>query len=93
MASDLGSQLGGHAPGRLTGFSADTGECLGGIEVGHAPLTITSSPDGCLGYVACIASSTVEVIDLEAWQMLARLDIAKRGEAGAHGLAYILRAA
>ncbi|MFI2236672.1 YncE family protein [Streptomyces chrestomyceticus] len=93
MASDPESQLGGHAPGRLTGFSADTGECLGGIEVGHAPLTITSSPDGRLGYVACIASSTVEVVDLETWQLVARLDIAKRGEAGAHGLAYIPRAA
>ncbi len=33
------------------------------------------------------------MIDLVTWQMLARLDIAKRGEAGAHGLAYILRAA
>ncbi|MFI9231262.1 YncE family protein [Streptomyces rimosus] len=93
MASDPESALGRHAPGRLTVFSADSGEELGGVEVGHAPLTITSSPDGRLAYVACIASSTVDVIDLETLQLTTRLDIAKRGEAGAHGLAYVSRAA
>ncbi|MGW7555388.1 YncE family protein, partial [Streptomyces rimosus] len=93
MASAPESALGRHAPGRLTVFSADSGEELGGVEVGHAPLTITSSPDGRLAYVACIASSTVDVIDLETLQLTTRLDIAKRGEAGAHGLAYIPRAA
>lgn len=35
----------------------------------------------------------MRVIDLEIREMVARLDIAKRGEAGAHGLAYIPQAA
>ncbi|MGW2815926.1 YncE family protein [Streptomyces sp. NPDC001415] len=77
------------APGRLTVFSADTHERLGDIEVGPCPLTITSSPDGRLAYVACHTSSTVEVIDLETLKTLARLDHAALGESGAHGLAYI----
>ncbi|WP_030671292.1 YncE family protein [Streptomyces rimosus] len=93
MERDPVSQLGRHAPGRLSVFSAGTGELLGGVEVRRGPLTITSSPDGRLAYVACIASSTVDIVDLETRRLAARLDIAKRGEAGAHGLAYIPRAA
>ncbi|MEV4004563.1 YncE family protein [Actinomadura sp. NPDC049753] len=91
MAADPGSRLGSHSPGRLTVFSADTGDRLGQAEVGLFPLTITSSPDGALGYVACVTSSTVDIIDLESTKRLNRLDIAKRGEPGAHGLAYIPR--
>ncbi|MFI1368690.1 YncE family protein [Streptomyces griseochromogenes] len=82
----------GMAPGRLTVFSADTHERLGGLEVGLAPLTITSSPDGRIAYVACYASSTVDIVDLERPRRLARLDIAELGESGAHGLAYVPRA-
>ena len=93
MESDPVSQLGRHAPGRLTVFSADTHKRLGELEVGCAPLTITSSPDGRIGYVACVASSTVNIVDLETLQELARLDIAKLDEPGAHGLAYIPRPA
>ncbi|MFG2138224.1 YncE family protein [Streptomyces sp. NPDC048650] len=85
--------LGRHAPGRLTVFSADTHKQLGEVEVGLCPLTITSSPDGRLAYVACVASSTVDIVDLETLQRLARLDIARLGEPGAHGLAYIPRPA
>ncbi|MER8041770.1 YncE family protein [Streptomyces sp. NPDC094032] len=90
---DPGSALGGHAPGRLTVFSADTRERLGQVEVGRFPLTVTSSPDGRLAYVACVVSSTVDVIDLESLRSLARLPVAKRAEPGAHGLAYIPRPA
>lgn len=61
--------------------------------MGHCPLTITSSPDGRIAYVSCVASSTVDLIDLETLEGLARLDIAKLGEPGAHGLAYVPRAA
>ncbi|GGT51786.1 YncE family protein [Actinomadura citrea] len=92
MATDPGSKLGRQSPGRLTVFSAVSGDRLGQAEVGRFPLTITSSPDGALGYVACVTSSTVDIIDLESMQRLSRLDIVKRGEPGAHGLAYIPRA-
>ncbi|MFF5923764.1 YncE family protein [Streptomyces flavochromogenes] len=93
MAADPGSALGHHAPGRLTVFAADTREQVGELEVGLFPLTVTSSPDGRLAYVACAVSSTVDVVDLETLDRLARLDIAKLGEAGAHGLAYLPRPA
>ncbi|GAA4700354.1 YncE family protein [Streptomyces youssoufiensis] len=85
------SQLGRHAPGRLTVFATDDHARLGSVEVGLAPLTITSSPDGQLGYVACAASSTVDVVHLDTLERLARLEIPKRGEPGAHGMAYIPR--
>ncbi|MFF2807961.1 YncE family protein [Streptomyces sp. NPDC058000] len=87
------SRLGRHVPGRLTVFSADTRQRLGAFEVGLCPLTVTSSPDGRIAYVACVASSTVDIVDLETLRALARLDIAKLGEPGAHGLAYIPRPA
>ncbi|MFF3766377.1 YncE family protein [Streptomyces sp. NPDC001922] len=93
MASGPATSLGHHAPGRLTVFSADTRERLGSLEVGHLPLTITSSPDGRLAYVSCVVSSTVDIVDLDSLQGLARLDIARLGEPGAHGLAYIPRPA
>ncbi|WP_329242237.1 YncE family protein [Actinoallomurus sp. NBC_01490] len=77
------------APGRLTVFSADTHEPSGGLEVGLCPLTITSSPDGRIAYVASYASSVVDIVDLETLERLARLDRPEFGETGAHGLAYI----
>jgi DNA-binding beta-propeller fold protein YncE len=93
MAPDPVYRLGRQAPGRLTVFSADTRRRLGELEVGLGPLSITSSPDGRIGYVACVASSTVDVVDLETLERLARLGIPKSGEPGAHGLAYIPRPA
>ncbi|MFG2827705.1 YncE family protein [Streptomyces sp. NPDC048434] len=93
MAPDPVSRLGRQAPGRLTVFCADTRKQLGELEVGLGPLTITSSPDGRIAYVACVVSSTVNLVDLETLQVLARLDIAKLGEPGAHGLAYLPRPA
>ncbi|MGW0883065.1 YncE family protein [Streptomyces sp. NPDC002671] len=93
MAPDPVSRLGRHAPGRLTVFSADTRKHVGEVEVGLFPLTITSSPDGRLAYVACVVSSTVDIVDLETLESLARLDVTKLGEPGAHGLAYIPRPA
>ncbi|MGW6414481.1 YncE family protein [Streptomyces sp. NPDC055055] len=93
MAPDPESRLGRNAPGRLTVFSADTRKQLGEIEVGLFPLTITSSPDGRLAYVACAVSSTVDVVDMETLDRSARLDIPKLGEAGAHGMAYVPRPA
>jgi DNA-binding beta-propeller fold protein YncE len=93
MNSDLASTLGRHAPGHLTVFCTETHRQLGRLEVGHAPLTITSSPDGRLAYVACAVSSTVDIVDLTNLHILTRLDIPKQAEAGAHGLAYIPRPA
>ncbi|QKW38902.1 YncE family protein [Actinomadura sp. NAK00032] len=92
MVPDGATGLGRHGPGRLTVFSAATGDKLGEAEVGQFPLTITSSPDGALGYVACVTSSTVDIIDLESMTRLGSLDVARKGEPGAHGLAYIPKA-
>ena len=79
-------------PGQMTVFSVENHEKVDRIGVGRCPLTITSSPDGALGYVASVIDSTVHVIDLEEMSCLARLDIPKAGEPGAHGLAYIPKA-
>lgn len=90
------SRLGRQAPGRLTVFCADRRERHGDLEVGLFPLTVTSSPDGRLAHVACVVSSTVDIVDLETLERLARLArlaIARAGEPGAHGLAYIPRPA
>ncbi|MEU9888193.1 hypothetical protein [Sphaerisporangium sp. NPDC051011] len=86
---EAGDGLPEREPGRLTVFSALDHQKLGSLDVGSGPLTMTSSPDGALGYVAGVIQSTVDVIDLAALKRLARLDIPKRAEPGAHGLAYI----
>ncbi|MEV5510815.1 YncE family protein [Streptomyces orinoci] len=93
MEPDPESRLGRHAPGRLTVFDAGTHQRLGELEVGLFPLTITASPDGRLAYVSCATSSTVEIVDLETLQGLARLDLSGTGGSLAHGLAYIPRPA
>ncbi|MFB4270913.1 YncE family protein [Nonomuraea sp. GTA35] len=72
-------------------FDARDHRPLGDVEVGRFPLTVTSSPDGRLGYGSCVSSSTVDVVDLEEMRRLERLEIPKRGEPRAHGLAYIPR--
>ncbi|MBY8885753.1 YncE family protein [Streptomyces sp. PTM05] len=89
---DPDSRLGRQAPGRLSVFSATTRERVGEVEVGLCPLTISSSPDGRLAYVASVVSSTVDVVDLDTLEPLARIDIPRKGEPGAHGLAYVPRA-
>ncbi len=80
------------APGVLRAFSTTTRELVASVELkGKFPLTTNASPDGRLGYVAGITSSEVDIVDLETLAVLNTLDIVKRGEAGAHGLAYIPR--
>ncbi|NUR57300.1 MAG: YncE family protein [Catenulispora sp.] len=91
MSREPGSDIGRHEPGTLTVFDTGTGAEIGSVEVGVCPLTITSSPDGRLGYVASVVSSTVEIVDLESLQVLNTLSIPRQGEPGAHGLAYIPR--
>jgi DNA-binding beta-propeller fold protein YncE len=83
------SALGRQRTGQLSVFSTGSHELRGIVEVGQFPLTITSSPDGALGYVACVVSSTLEVIDLAHLRLVATLNVDRRGEAGAHGLAYV----
>ncbi|MGW1676929.1 YncE family protein [Saccharopolyspora sp. NPDC002376] len=84
-----GSGPGEQEPGRLLIFAPDTFEPLGAVEVGELPLTITSSPDGARAYVSAVMSSTVTVIDLDTREVLAVLPVDRRGEPGAHGLAYV----
>ncbi|GAY17837.1 surface layer protein [Mycobacterium sp. shizuoka-1] len=86
------SALGSHLPGRLNAFDTATRQRIATVELtGRFPLTMTASPDGRLGYVAAVTSSTVDIVDLRRWEVLNSLAIAKRGEPGAHGLAYIPR--
>ncbi|MDA3647405.1 YncE family protein [Saccharopolyspora indica] len=84
-----GSGLGRQRPGRLLIFELGSCELLGAVEVGEFPLTITSSPDGARAYVSAVVSSTVSVVDLENHEVLAALPVERRGEPGAHGLAYV----
>lgn len=92
MSADESSALGRHAQGRLSAFSTETRQRVAFVELtGKFPLTITASPDGRLGFVAAVTSSTVDIVDLRTWEVLNSLTIAKRGEPGAHGLAYIPR--
>lgn len=93
MSTDPHSPLGRHSGGTLTVFDTATHHELGSVEIGQAPLTITSSPDGRLGYVASVVSSTVEIVDLDTLRVLNQLTIPRLGEPGAHGLAYIPRPA
>ncbi|WP_431236025.1 YncE family protein (plasmid) [Mycolicibacterium psychrotolerans] len=86
------SALGNHLPGRLNAFDPRTRHRIATVELtGRFPLTMTASPDGRLAYVAAVTSSTVDIVDLHSWEVLSSLDIAKHGEPGAHGLAYIPR--
>ncbi|WP_282791929.1 YncE family protein [Streptomyces sp. CC224B] len=89
MSADPDAALGGQRNGVLTVFAPDTFEQVGQVEVGRFPLTITSSPDGSLGFVAGVVSSTVTVVDLRRMRVVTTLEVDRAGEPGAHGLAYI----
>ncbi|MGP8298730.1 YncE family protein [Streptomyces inhibens] len=84
-----GGPLGSQLPGVLSVFAAGTLDLIGEVEVGRFPLTITSSPDGRLGYVSGNLSSTVTVVDLTALRPIATLEVDRADISGAHGLAYI----
>ncbi|MEV0374514.1 YncE family protein [Streptomyces sp. NPDC050636] len=84
-----GGPLGSQLPGALTVFAPGTLARVGEVQVGRFPLTITSSPDGRLGYVSGVVSNTVTVVDLENLQPIATLDVDRDDNSGAHGLAYI----
>ncbi|MFD7236268.1 YncE family protein [Streptomyces syringium] len=90
MAAQVpGGTLGAQDNGVLTVYAPDTLEVAGQVEVGRFPLTITSSPDGSVGYVSNVMSSTVTVVDLTLMRVITTLEVGRTGEAGAHGLAYI----
>ncbi|WKU43592.1 YncE family protein [Streptomyces sp. VNUA116] len=89
IVKEEGGALGTQADGVLTVFAPGSHEVVGQVPVGRFPLTITSSPDGRTGYVANVMSSTVTVVDLERMAVITTLEVARQGEAGAHGLAYI----
>ncbi|GGX97576.1 YncE family protein [Streptomyces hiroshimensis] len=89
MAEGEGGALGSQRDGVLTVFGPDGLGAVGRVPVGKFPLTITSSPDGAVGYVANVMSSTVTVVDLERMEVITTLEVGRKGEAGAHGLAYI----
>ncbi|MCP2166280.1 YncE family protein [Goodfellowiella coeruleoviolacea] len=71
--------------GSLLVHSASTFEPLASVPIGRTPLTIGSSPDGTVGYVANSGSGTVTVVDLTTFQVIKELATG----AGAHGLAHI----
>ncbi|GHC34225.1 YncE family protein [Streptomyces cinnamoneus] len=89
MEQGAGGALGAQADGVLTVFAPGTHDVVGQVQVGRFPLTITSSPDGSVGYVSNVMSSTVTVVDLERLEVLTTLSVDRAGEAGAHGLAYL----
>ncbi|MGI5532071.1 YncE family protein [Streptomyces syringium] len=84
-----GSTLGAQDNGVLTVYAPGTLEVAGQVEVGRFPLTITSSPDGSVGYVSNVMSSTVTVVDLTLMRVITTLEVDRAGEPGAHGLAYL----
>lgn len=65
------------------------GALVGTVPEGWFPLTVTSSPDGSLGYVSAVLDSTVTVVDLARLEVLDTPRVDRRGAPGAHGLAYL----
>ena len=81
--------------GRLALYDADKYELLGEVSIDLMPLTMRSSDDGRVGFVANIFSGTVTVVDLITMTVIRTLDIdlernpAKKFHQGAHGMALI----
>jgi YVTN family beta-propeller protein len=73
------------AEGTLLFYAAETFEQLAEIPTGAMGLTITSSPDGALAYVANMASDSVSVVDVE--QRSIRHTV--KGIGGAHGVVHL----
>jgi YVTN family beta-propeller protein len=71
--------------GGLLVYPAGALEPAGCVPVGGGPLTVTSSPDGKLAFVANVSSGTVSVVDIAGLRAIRTLD----GIPGAHGLAYL----
>jgi YVTN family beta-propeller protein len=71
--------------GWLNVFAPDTVEPLGRFDIGKLALSIGSSPDGGIGYVASTASNTVDVVDLTTMAPITRISTRARP----HGLVHV----
>ena len=82
------------APGQLTVLEPGTYKKHGSTKVGKVPLTMRSSLDGKLGFVANIHEGTVSVVDLTLSKVIQTLTVdVEVGELskmcqGAHGMVY-----
>ncbi|KEF57256.1 uncharacterized protein A1O9_05173 [Exophiala aquamarina CBS 119918] len=88
---DLGKAV---LEGQLTVYDGRTHQLCGRAPIGKMPLTMHSSPDGKLGFVANIFSGSVTVVDLVNFTVLRTLivdtkvkEISKMCQ-GAHGMVY-----
>ncbi|ALG09907.1 YncE family protein [Kibdelosporangium phytohabitans] len=79
----------GPADGWLNVFSPRTFESLARIGIGKQALSVTSSPDGTVGYVSSLASNVVDVVDLIALAPIARISTQHHGGDGPHGMVHI----
>jgi DNA-binding beta-propeller fold protein YncE len=79
-------------PGKLSLFDAETYAFLGEADVGVLPLTLRSSLNGKLGFVAAMVSGDVTVVDLSTMEVLKTLEVDKEQRTGekegalAHGM-------
>lgn len=84
------------APGQLAlyGSHEDAYKYHGAVDVGKIPLTLRSSPDGGLGFVANIHEGSVSVVDLRVMKVIRTLNVDDRIRdisnmcQGAHGMVY-----
>lgn len=80
-------------PGKVGAFDPETFELLGEVDVGLYALTIRSTADGSVAFVANILGGTVTVIDLDRFEVLRTLEVDtvrganKKALQGAHGMA------
>lgn len=81
--------------GRLTLYSADIHALFGDVAVESIPLTLRSTADGKIAFVANIFSGTVTIVDLTSMTVIRTLNIdltpnpSKKFHQGAHGMALI----
>ena len=76
-------------------YSGDPHALLGEVVLDGMPLTIRSSEDGKMGFVANISTGTVTVVDLVAREVVGTLEVdgqrdpEKKFHMGAHGMAVV----
>jgi len=81
--------------GKLALYEATSFQMLGEVAVGKGPLTLRSSVDGSVGFVANILEGTVSVVDLDAMSVTRTIDVDvarnlnKQFHQGAHGMAVL----
>ncbi|ONI86968.1 hypothetical protein ALI144C_09990 [Actinosynnema sp. ALI-1.44] len=89
MATEMRFGERGPTNGRLNVFSPRTFESLVRIEIGKQALSVTSSPDGAVGYVSSLASDSVDVVDLVALAPITTIATRDQGGGGPHGMVHI----